>query len=624
MAHTPKPKLDRSLPGAETNRRVKWGAAAIGLFGAVGTLLTLFFGLVNISPLWDLTGKDSGPQIYLDSSEYRIKHLPPTTDQLRFDYSGTRALLEGYLELRRTSCTLQALDANYGALEANEQRNKEALAHFKTVHGQTYMERGDIDGAVVYFEEARRLSPENPWAVMGLHWARTEQLRLLRNVESWDKQQQQEVKELLDILESLSRDLSELSIEHLAALGWIGGPGGVWMDWTAATGSEDVARAQLLRTWLEAGDGGTRHLATAPGTPELQPPGNGPEVNTNPEVSGDPDSGRQGGKHALLIGMATYQVPPLFGSGTGDGASDRLRYIERDGERLASSLARLGYRSTMLHDGGRARVLARLLETVHASREGDQLIVYYSGHGFTDNLGQGVLALDGTGVPTVDSTGITATTTSNGTVTNSILATAAKSDMIAVSEITTLLSYHRGEVLVVLDACRDVRPSVVVNVDDLETLVGPNPPTVIYSSSAGHPSIESPVLKSGVFTAALERYLAAHATRLRGPAWDADGTTGIECDPVDRHCLENYSSIRSFETLVRDAVTVATTAVGLGVDDTVNRCTGIGGTHRATLPAELDLTAAFDEIAATTTCLARELHGIEQVPELLRPAAEAH
>lgn len=180
-----------------------------------------------------------------------------------------------------------------------------------------------------------------------------------------------------------------------------------------------------------------------------------------------------------------------------------LRHASQDAERVASALRRLGYVSSVLHNGDATRggILEALALEALRSRPGDRFVFFFSGHGFTDRDG------------------------------NRVLVTGGGTEVVTLSEIAAILAYHQGEAVVIADACFDRRdlalgsaasyPQKAGNLEaddenanghgtrfnniDITARDGVH---FILAGSPGEVAVESQRLGSGVFTYALVDYLA--------------------------------------------------------------------------------------------------------------------
>ncbi len=226
---------------------------------------------------------------------------------------------------------------------------------------------------------------------------------------------------------------------------------------------------------------------------------------------------------SLAIGIDTYR----------GSVFNRLAFAKRDATRVAAALRHLGFAADLALDRQMSRLslVRRLEEEVAASRHGDQYVFYYSGHGVTDRSGRHALVLAGD----------------------------RSTELVALEEIVKLLSYHRGTAIVLIDSCSN-RSTLAAR--DLDAAIsaralGPNPPHVMVAGFPGQLAVESPHLRSGLFTEALVRYLSA------------------------QRCLE----------------------------------------HQVGRPADLHVWRMYWKVRCETALLARSLYQVRQTPQMLRPVS---
>ncbi|HWN43525.1 MAG TPA: caspase family protein [Thermoanaerobaculia bacterium] len=164
-----------------------------------------------------------------------------------------------------------------------------------------------------------------------------------------------------------------------------------------------------------------------------------------------------------------------------------LAFAARDAIRVAGALHHLGYAAdTRLDDGINREVLLRLLkEEAAESQPGDRFALYYSGHGVSVRSGERALVLP---------------------------KKAGSDDVEAVTlqEIAEILSLHRGTVVVFADSCFNRANMDAPRVANSGQFIrGTHTPVFLVAGSRGEIAVESPQLRSGIYTKALVEYLQA-------------------------------------------------------------------------------------------------------------------
>ncbi|MEO1085767.1 MAG: hypothetical protein AAFY88_16130, partial [Acidobacteriota bacterium] len=219
----------------------------------------------------------------------------------------------------------------------------------------------------------------------------------------------------------------------------------------------------------------------------------------------------------------------------------------------------------------------------------------------------------------------------------------APRDLVTIEEIEAVLSHHRGEVTVIVDACRDRRPAVSIDVGDLASSRGPNTPLVLWATSPGAAAIESDRLQGSPFTVAVKDYLERAKRRVAQGAEDdcASGCRGADgggrddatsTEPGDLWTLD-IRTLHSNSAAPHDFDVTFGTTIG-DHDFTALWAEDIAMTGFATglrwpadalavgevVKPELDFVAEFGRIAEQTRRLAMDLHGVDQRPEISRGA----
>ncbi len=224
------------------------------------------------------------------------------------------------------------------------------------------------------------------------------------------------------------------------------------------------------------------------------------------------DSGAAGQRIAawariLAVGIDHYPADPRFES---------LRFAASDAGRVAQAFAGLSFEPELLVNGAatRKQIVAALVREVLASRPGDELIFYFSGHGFTDRAGRRALVTSGP----------------------------AGGEALALAEVEAFLSHHRGRVTIVVDSCLD-RRDLELDFDIPDVLFGRNRPAVLVAGSPGEIAIESNELGAGVFSYTLVAYLERLAEM------PCAGGCRAETDPEDLFLHTSAATQRLAEAL---------------------------------------------------------------------------
>lgn len=164
-----------------------------------------------------------------------------------------------------------------------------------------------------------------------------------------------------------------------------------------------------------------------------------------------------------------------------------LRFASSDARRIAHALAAIGFESRLLDDDRATLdlIIQAFNTAANSSRETDTLIVYFSGHSVTDNRGQIGLLLPGRTAPTV----------------------------LPLATLEVYLEAYRGRIVLILDGCLKVSS---------QHKQFPLPPrrfrkhiTVLSGAVVGGSALESPTLRSGLFTYGLVEYLDNLITQRR-------------------------------------------------------------------------------------------------------------
>jgi len=159
-----------------------------------------------------------------------------------------------------------------------------------------------------------------------------------------------------------------------------------------------------------------------------------------------------------------------------------LRYCRADAESFAGFLRHRGFQDELWvnRSASKERILQRLRSEAWNSMPNDLFVLFYSGHGFTDvNDKEGLLISDGT---------------------------KAEVRVLQLDEIRRALRGHRGQVVVVLDACSE-RLQVSLG-QDLSSVLDQDNVLVLSAAGPGTLAYESSELGLGLFTHSLINAMA--------------------------------------------------------------------------------------------------------------------
>ncbi len=608
MNQIPSPKLDPSLLRGDKRAWV----TRRGTIGCLGLALTLFFGLVYVPPFFSLDFSGDHGVIYAEEAGFRIKsYTIPTVEDLETDNASTPDEIRRYLKNRESSSPerQKALDQDYEAMMLREDLSPpHTKADLMTMHGETCLKRGDREAAISLFEEARRMAPENPWPLVKLIRAKSPRLQELLAKKPWTAEERNEFETLYYSLEELEAELVRVGVQRIVALSWLRSLGfdPLPPDPMSRTDSRDAALVADLWRWAIQRPALVRAaeiISTRTAVASVDRWDRGSLIE---ELSygGASDSTAHASRRFMVI-TAAEETPAWAVDGR---PATTLRFTRADTLRISAALNGFGFR-TVVATGDREGLVQEMLKEVMHSTEETELIVYYSGHGFTDTSGKTVIGTDD------------------------------PRSVLTLTEMRSVLSHHRGEVTILLDACRDQR-DVYVDVGDVEQLIGPNPPNVLMGTGTGALAIESETLGASVFTTAVERHLEQvllhrcaaphHLTcDLQADCVVAMGDKGVagvnDCD--------NNSDGASKLSAARTPCW-STGLVGGDFDGDIETWHN-GSTHTydvmgrkvvlgCTFSVAQDLVTAFDTISEETTELARDLHGVDQVPVLMTGGDAMH
>jgi len=171
-------------------------------------------------------------------------------------------------------------------------------------------------------------------------------------------------------------------------------------------------------------------------------------------------------KRILSIGINKYS-----------GKFEKLRFAVSDAIKISEAFNKYGYKSSTLKNNtaGKSNILDELFHEV----PGDTFVLYIAGHGFSDINGDLFV------VPY-----------SNG----------KRYPVISLSEINSILSYHKGKTYALIDTCFD-RKEVDLNsyIQNLSVGIKDNQTTFILASNTK--AIESNSFQSGLMTYSILKYL---------------------------------------------------------------------------------------------------------------------
>ncbi|MGR3271786.1 caspase family protein [Thalassococcus profundi] len=266
---------------------------------------------------------------------------------------------------------------------------------------------------------------------------------------------------------------------------------GILTDTFAITGNRMSVLADRLP--------GTRHAAVVAVTSE--------GLSSN-AVTADLGPGPLGGtRRVLAVAVDRYADPRL----------PDLNYAKADADRLMRAMTALpqgvpAYDTPRFVGGRRAdaaSVLTAVDDTLAGLGKGDHAVLFFAGHGLTDEDGQFHLALSGTNPDRLHATGL------------------------SWSEIAARIAQTSARVTVLIDACHSGAAGTglfATNDGAVGGLAGlPTNLTVLAASKGRQQSIEAPEVGGGLFTVALERVLVGERS-----VHDADGNGRIEASELAR------------------------------------------------------------------------------------------
>ncbi len=192
----------------------------------------------------------------------------------------------------------------------------------------------------------------------------------------------------------------------------------------------------------------------------------------DPEATQVPALVRTARRRAVIVGVDDY-VSWDFGP---------LDYAVIDAGRVVEVFDDLGYATETLinEQATREGILGGLRREARDSRAGDHAIFYFAGHGFSDSAGRlAVVTADGFAL--------------------------------SLEEIETALEVHRGNAVVVIDSCFDVRDlpfeRYAISGGDTDLTDATGDVTFLMAGSPGQPALESNSLQGGLFTHAFTKVI---------------------------------------------------------------------------------------------------------------------
>jgi hypothetical protein len=467
--------FDPSL-GVGSGRRMRQ-RQAIKILSVFATTVATALQLFQINPA-DWFAQD--PKLFPDVPV--VKGASPTLDSLELKNEESRHSLESYVKYR-DSDDREDLDLATRSLRKalrNERGTAppETVAYLEALEGQLQLHRGDWKAAIQLLDDANRLRQDDPFILNLLVQAYDEANLKLQAMDDWSPEVRDRIRTFTRKAAQLRRELRRLQARDL-----VNRPG-------------------------EA-------LALAPG---LRCAENCTSANPDPDLAISLVAGARGSyEHARVndINQVHFQVGSehvLLAVGINDyglaaSGFQPLTYAVRDAVRVAGGYARASYTTHVVTDtqATRENILDALLHATSMSQPGDDFVFYFSGHGFTDVRGKSAI--------------VTASMRQGGVST------------VTLDEIEGILSYHRGNVTVVIDGCQS-RMDIDLGSPVLRHLGGTNRPTIVLAGAPGGVAVESKRLRSGLFTESLLRhidpYAAASPPRTHDILWGAVAADTVE------------------------------------------------------------------------------------------------
>jgi len=210
-------------------------------------------------------------------------------------------------------------------------------------------------------------------------------------------------------------------------------------------------------------------------------------------------------KRILSIGIDKYY-----------GKFEQLKFAVSDAIKISEAFNKYGFTPSTLKNKAavKSNILNELSYEVLISKPGDTFVLYIAGHGFSDINGDLFV------VPY-----------SNG----------KRYPVISLSEINSILSYHKGKTYALIDTCFD-RKEVDLNsyIQNLSVGIKDNQTTFILASNTK--AIESSSFKSGLMTYSILKYLEGSAGN-----WTA-GYSGDQEDAIEAQ-LNSLHGIAAFRNV---------------------------------------------------------------------------
>lgn len=419
--------------------------------GVIATVLQLF----QINPL-DWFAQD--PTLFPDAPVFKGA-TSPTLGSLELKNKESRSSLETYFKLResddREDLELAANSLRKALRNERGTAPEQTLAYLEALEGKLQLDRGNWQEAIQRIEAANRRLPDDPYILDLLARTYDAAIRKLMAKRPWSEPVQEDIAKFTLRADELRRELRRLQAQAL-----IHRPGeelALGLD-VQCLGNCAAAHPAVTLLTL-AGRGHDGDFGISDGVWHA-------EVRNTPR------------RLALLVGINDYGLASGFRP---------LSYAVRDVDRVAAGFGKDAYTTWQLtdHQATRENVLGALARATLDSRPGDELVFYFSGHGFNAARGGSAIVTVGPGPAGVD--------------------------VIALREIESILSYHHGRATVIVDGCQ-TRMDVDLEAQGATVLWGANRPTVVLAGAPGGAAIESRRLGSSLFTESLLRRLTATAT----------------------------------------------------------------------------------------------------------------
>ncbi len=436
--------------GVGSGRRTRRRQIFIGLGLVVSTAVGTL-ELFQINPA-DWFVQD--PELFRDAPRFKGVR-PPTLKSLELKNEESLPSLETYIKRREGDDSedqdLAALSLRKALRNERGTASRQTTAYLEALEGDLRLRRGDQAGAIQHLEKANRRYPGDLHILDLLLRAHEETTRKLQERKRpWPIEVQERIRTYSLRADELRREIRRLQAQGRSSQPVTLASGEVCVESCSFTVLDHTA----VRMDLTGGTAGV--IASA----------------------NDRFSIGKGSRRALLVGINGYDAAVGL---------QPLSYAVRDAVRVAGGYDAMGYSTSIVTDRNATRehILGALLHEAAASRPGDEFIFYFSGHGSTDVRGQSAIFT----APTAP----------------------AEVSIVALSEVDSILSYHRGKVTVVVDGCQN-RLDVDLGVSNQARVRGANRPVFVLAGARGGVAVESGRLRSSLFTESLLRHLRMDAT----------------------------------------------------------------------------------------------------------------